>query len=501
MKPLHYIFILFLFCFSYGQSQNKENKHWLSVSLDNNQCIEFLDWELKHLSALNNPSFSVGYRYAWTKVLQTELMLSYGDYKLAKEVQDQFRRIQVQGQIHPFANLSSLIQPFFSLGVSYSRYSNDGGISNEIEIPYGVGIAFRINDQLQLFVSNGSQLFRTKPRQNMSVGLRINLDSWKDLDRDGVKDSEDACPEVFGLASLSGCPDEDIDSDGFPNQVDACPEVFGTVQGCPDMDGDGTMDSQDSCKTVPGKLKGCPDTDGDGFYDKIDKCPDQAGPQEGCPALLVQFENKEDSVLINATSGQRVKQSVEMKSQSESKTNQSARLAGITPGLNVTASNSIDEIQQSSQSNLEVKKEQLKGGGLPSNQQNSSVQNSTSASIKENKDPVLSNAEFIVYFESASSRVSTRYKVTLVQAYEILMSNPRNILLIDGHTDNEGSETANDRLSDHRAQAVKAFFINRGVPANRLRTEYFGFYMPAMDNNSAAGRAKNRRVELRIISQ
>ncbi|MBD0374955.1 MAG: OmpA family protein [Flavisolibacter sp.] len=113
----------------------------------------------------------------------------------------------------------------------------------------------------------------------------------KDSDKDGIPDSEDACPLKAGSALTKGCPDRD--GDGIPDKDDRCPEAAGTIKnnGCPilDRDNDGIPDNEDQCPDIPGtiKYKGCPipDSDRDGVNDELDKCPSIAGPKEndGCP--------------------------------------------------------------------------------------------------------------------------------------------------------------------------------------------------------------------------
>lgn len=110
-----------------------------------------------------------------------------------------------------------------------------------------------------------------------------------DTDADGIQDSEDKCPTVSGLTAFKGCPDSD--ADGIQDSEDKCPTVFGLAafEGCPDTDADGLRDSEDECPTEKGviALKGCPDTDGDGVADKNDKCVDRPGPMDnaGCPVV------------------------------------------------------------------------------------------------------------------------------------------------------------------------------------------------------------------------
>ena len=70
-----------------------------------------------------------------------------------------------------------------------------------------------------------------------------------------------------------------------------------------------------------------------------------------------------------------------------------------------------------------------------------------------------------------------------------------------GHTDSIGSDAYNQRLGMRRAQAVKAYLVSKGLPAERLYTESKGERQPVADNKTAAGRAKNRRVEIEVVGQ
>lgn len=112
-----------------------------------------------------------------------------------------------------------------------------------------------------------------------------------DKDKDGIPDSEDACPTLPGTAITNGCPDKD--GDGIADAADHCLDIAGIASnnGCPilDSDGDGINDTEDKCPTIAGiaKYGGCPipDTDKDGINDEEDKCPHMARTKEydGCP--------------------------------------------------------------------------------------------------------------------------------------------------------------------------------------------------------------------------
>ena len=68
-----------------------------------------------------------------------------------------------------------------------------------------------------------------------------------------------------------------------------------------------------------------------------------------------------------------------------------------------------------------------------------------------------------------------------------------------GHTDSVGSDVYNQRLSVKRAEAVKGYLVSKGIEANRVYTEGKGEKQPVADNKTAAGRAKNRRVEIEVV--
>ena len=72
-------------------------------------------------------------------------------------------------------------------------------------------------------------------------------------------------------------------------------------------------------------------------------------------------------------------------------------------------------------------------------------------------------------------------------------------LRVEGHTDAQGKRASNVKLSQRRAAAVVKALVKRGVPAERLVAQGFGPDQPVADNATAEGRAKNRRVELRVV--
>ncbi len=136
-----------------------------------------------------------------------------------------------------------------------------------------------------------------QPGFTLTVNLEVQLDSDDDgwLD-DPASAKPDQCPKAKG--TVQGCPDRD--RDGIMDSQDACPDDKGTPAfgGCPDTDGDGLRDLDDCCPTKAGTLSGCPDADDDGFPSinekpcpnlrPVDICPTEWGTktdpgQVGCP--------------------------------------------------------------------------------------------------------------------------------------------------------------------------------------------------------------------------
>lgn len=100
-------------------------------------------------------------------------------------------------------------------------------------------------------------------------------------------------------------------------------------------------------------------------------------------------------------------------------------------------------------------------------------------------------------FAFDSSKIEPRYYEELNQvAARLKEVGPDVNVRIDGHTDSVGTEAYNMALSERRANSVKDFLVNAGVPASQLSTRGFGFSQPAYSNDTSEGRAGNRRVEL-----
>ena len=106
-----------------------------------------------------------------------------------------------------------------------------------------------------------------------------------------------------------------------------------------------------------------------------------------------------------------------------------------------------------------------------------------------------------IYFDIDKAVLKAESEGTLQQVLQLLKSKPALRIAIAGHTDAQASDTYNAELSKRRAQAVMAWLTARGIVASRLTAQGFGESQPVADNASAAGRALNRRVEIRDLSR
>jgi OmpA-OmpF porin, OOP family len=101
-------------------------------------------------------------------------------------------------------------------------------------------------------------------------------------------------------------------------------------------------------------------------------------------------------------------------------------------------------------------------------------------------------------FDTGKAELKPQGKVRLDQLAAKLKDARVDSIAVTGHTDNVGSDAVNQRLSLRRAEAVKAYLMQRGIEPGKIRTAGRGKSTPLADNRSSAGRAKNRRVEVDI---
>jgi OOP family OmpA-OmpF porin len=103
------------------------------------------------------------------------------------------------------------------------------------------------------------------------------------------------------------------------------------------------------------------------------------------------------------------------------------------------------------------------------------------------------------FFDFDKAVLKPEGKAKLDEVVTKLNSINLEVIIAVGHTDSVGSDAYNEKLSVRRAEAVKAYLVGKGIEKNRVYTEGKGKKQPVAENKTAAGRAKNRRVEIEFV--
>jgi len=118
---------------------------------------------------------------------------------------------------------------------------------------------------------------------------------------------------------------------------------------------------------------------------------------------------------------------------------------------------------------------------------------------EELKDSAAETVVFrSIYFDFDKSNIKPEFYPVLDEGVAMTKSKPNTGVVLEGHTDSVGTEQYNQALSMRRANSVKAYFVKKGIEANRISTVGYGESQPRADNATAEGRKLNRRVEIKF---
>lgn len=252
----------------------------------------------------------------------------------------------------------------------------------------------------------------------------------------------------------------DYDKDGIYGVHDKCPmqaEDFDGHEdddGCPDYDndGDGIPDAMDKCPASPPDIPvgpdGCPDNDidGDGIPNDMDKCPEDPEDIDG-------FQDV-DGCPDPDNDGDGIPDTVD-----------------TCPNEPETFNDFMDD------------------DGCPDNPNDK---------VHIARDRIIITEQ--VYFDTAKTSIKKQSFEILDAVIKVMKENPQIVKVrIEGHTDNRGGEQMNLELSQGRAESVLKYMTDNGIAENRLEAIGFGLTRPIRDNDTAEGRAYNRRVEFIIL--
>ncbi len=325
-----------------------------------------------------------------------------------------------------------------------------------------------------------------------SAGLTFNFGKKKDADNDGVSDNKDKCPGTPAGIPVDkvGCP-LDKDGDGVADYLDACPDISGlkALNGCPDRDGDGIADKDDNCPDVKGlaKYTGCPDTDGDGIADKDDRCPDVAGllALKGCPDSDKDGVADIDDKCANTKAGYKVDAAgCPIDTDKDGLVDEEDACPAVAGAL---ALKGCPDRDGDGVADREDRCPDVKGTLL----------NKGCPEIAVEDVKKITTIASKIFFETNSDKLKVASLSQLDELAVILKKYEAANLLIEGHADSQGADDFNLNLSQKRTESVKAYLMGKGIMESRLTAVGYGETKPIADNKTAAGRAKNRRVELK----
>lgn len=306
---------------------------------------------------------------------------------------------------------------------------------------------------------------------NEIVGVRFDLRDYQSISESGFDSSFNNFEGSIGMSFIvgGGVP-RDSDSDGVIDGDDKCPGTplgcWVDEFGCPrDSDGDGVCDGLDRCPNTPAGCpvdqNGCPlDADGDGVCDGLDDCPDTPAGcwvnDRGCPK-----DSDADGVCDGVDKCPDTPAGCKVDAQG-------CPLDGDGDGV-------CDGKDQCPDSPRGAKVDAV-------------------GCTVETVRLVLAN----VNFEFNKAEVRPFYRSILDEVAKSLLTNEYRTLELElrGHTDNVDSVEYNYRLGQERANAVKEYLVGRGVAPARITTKSYSELQPVASNDTAEGRAQNRRVEI-----
>ena len=421
-----------------------------------------------------NSGFEIGYLHGLSEEIEIYVPVRLGVIKLTDELNVNntvLGELDLQGRY--WLHRGKKVNPYGLAGIGVVSESLE---NFNAQIPLGLGVDFRLAPSTFINIQGEYRISLAEQRNNIqaSIGFthyldkgdsmedKLGEDELKDSDGDGIPDDLDLCPQVAGLQAFAGCPDSD--GDGIEDLRDQCPNQAGlrSMNGCPDSDGDGISDNEDECPNLAGIIanNGCPgqDSDNDGVPDDRDECPDTPGElaDRGCP------DSDGDGVI--------------------DKSDLCPNDPGPAPkGCPDTDGDGLDDSADRCPNQV------------------GSIENKGCPELNEEERELLRIAMRDVQFDHSKATLRNESFAILNEIAGLMNKYPGYVLKIGGHTDNTGSTTINQRLSQQRAKACYDYLLGQGIASSRMDYAGYGPDRPIADNDTQQGRAMNRRVEFELI--
>lgn len=122
------------------------------------------------------------------------------------------------------------------------------------------------------------------------------------------------------------------------------------------------------------------------------------------------------------------------------------------------------------------------------------------AQVEQVGEGILVKFDSGILFDFNSSALKGNAKTNIAKLVETLNKEPDTEILVLGHTDNVGSLSANQKVSEARAKSVRDYAVSQGLSSGRIKTEGKNYSEPIASNDTETGRAENRRVEVVIVA-
>ncbi len=345
--------------------------------------------------------------------------------------------------------------------------------------------------------------------ENTTIGLSA---AYNKTNSANIGDATSASNDAFWSISLSvftilNSGSDDWDGDGLLNDDEM---RIGTDPRNPDTDGDGLTDGDEVHRYRTDPLN--KDTDGDGLTDgeevlkyhtdPLNKDTDGDGLTDGEEVLTYHTDP-----LNKDTDGDGLTDGEEVLTYHTDPLNKDTDGDGLTDGDEVlkyhtdplnkdTDGDGLTDGDEVLKYKTDPRNPDTDGGGMPDGKE---IQLGLNPLDPSDDVPIIKVGERIILegvnFETAKTTLLPSAKVILDQVAASLLAYPSAEVAIHGHTDNVGGAKYNMQLSIGRAESVKKYLAQKGVSSDRITTKGFGFTKPIADNATAAGRAKNRRIE------
>jgi outer membrane protein OmpA-like peptidoglycan-associated protein len=517
MKKLVYLFVI-VGLVAMSQQSYAQFKDW-GTKFGVRGSILFPENEFANLGFNGNDNTSFDwFKASWlgeaffgfelTKALELSINGGYGKYagKAYFDVvneQNEFETtiipLHLRFRVHPFDVKGW--NPYFYVGGGVVNYSvdtepNAGGTAIEKDgwqaiVPAGIGAEFALGERVLLDFSIGGAMTSTYDLDGYNGGSEDIWDSYLNA--------------ALGLTFTGENCKADKDNDGLGK----CDEKkIGTDPLNSDTDGDGLNDGEEYLTHKTDPLKA--DTDGDGLGDGtevkeiktnalvVDTDGDGLGDGE-------EVNNYKTDPLVVDTDKDGLSDSDEVMKYKTNPLKADTDGEGLTDGDEVMKHKTDPLKADSDGEGLSDSEEVLKYKTNPLKKDTDAGTVDDFTEVKRGTDPLNAEDDVVkigvpivlegITFDVNKTTIKPESENTLMKALKTLQTYTDISVEIGGHTDSDGSNKKNQKLSEGRAESVKAWLVAKGIDASRISTKGYGEDKPISDNKTKEGKQKNRRIE------